>query len=195
MPGWFHPTWPPLAPGMLAHRFGGLSTGNCNLCGGTLHHLLTTEPIPQHIGISHMERLELVACLSCVGWGAQTLFYQHDVDGVPRDITPGSHAVVPTFSAGPLQEIGVGLAELGSRWPPSGAVGENPHRLGGAPAWIQAPEYPRCPACYRQSQFLLQLDGGLRTQAGESWEWGGSGRAFVFWCDHCRISSILWQDS
>ena len=42
-------------------------------------------------------------------------------------------------------------------------------KLGGWPAWVQGPEYPRCPRCKARMQYLLQLEsnGLCRHQFGD----------------------------
>jgi hypothetical protein len=39
--------------------------------------------------------------------------------------------------------------------------------------------------------FLAQLDS-LDFADGSQWLWG-SGIAYMFWCDPCRISATIWQ--
>lgn len=95
----------------------------------------------------------------------------------PGEITATAIALVrndPDTAVGPLQEIRVGLVDPGPKWHASGGWGQNPHRLGGPPSWIQAPFYPQCPICTRQMQFLLQLDGRMRevgVRSGRSGCW------------------------
>jgi hypothetical protein len=61
---------------------------------------------------------------------------------------------------------------------------------------VQDPDYPTCPHCQAVMPFLLQLDGGGRLPAmppGESWN--EDGLMYVFWCDGCRISAVIFQNT
>lgn len=41
--------------------------------------------------------------------------------------------------------------------------------------------------------FLLQLDSDLPTEDGGEWLWGSGGIGYLFWCDSCKVSGLLWQ--
>lgn len=196
-----HPTWR-VRRGAATARFGGAAQGLCNTCGQPLHHLLTLDPVPKGLGVTRVARLQLVTCLSCLGWEEETLFYKH-VRGAPLPI--GYDGAVdydgpfkePEFPSGPLRKTTVGLVPADRRWRwQDWALAnsrENMHRLGGHPAWIQSAAYPECVQCKRRMAFLLQLDSELPSAAGGEWLWGSGGICYCFWCDRCKISANLWQ--
>jgi hypothetical protein len=65
---------------------------------------------------------------------------------------------------------------------------ENLNRIGGEPTWIQDPGYPACPSCAAAMPFLAQLD----------WSdviGGGEGITYIFWCQPCAISAIVYQST
>ena len=80
-----HPTWAHVQDTSYGYRFGGSSVERCGVCGQRGHHLLTLNPVPSDVGVSHLTQLEIVTCLSCLGWEQDSLFYQHDADGRAHD--------------------------------------------------------------------------------------------------------------
>lgn len=194
-PKGLEPTW--VLDGGPAHsyRLGGLSTASCASCGGALHRMLDLDPVPAGIGVS-LDRLDLVTCLSCLGWAREALFFQHEADGrvVPL---PCGEPISPEFPSGPLQETTVSLALTPPRWQRqdwgSSNGRENLHRVAGHPTWIQSAQYPECPECSRKMHFLMQLDSDLALADGGRWQWGSGGIGYFYWCDGCRISGGLWQ--
>jgi hypothetical protein len=197
-----HPTWVEPAPGELYYRFGGQGSGQCHTCGGSLHHLVTLAPVPDGLGITGLDRLELSVCLTCLGWETEDalLRCRHDPDGGPHDLTPMADTLIhPQFPATDLLPTTVCLRDMGERWRLQRALsGENLHRLGGHPTWVQCHQYPvfaypPCALCGNDSAFLLQLDTGLPTSDGSAWHWGSGGMGYAFWCDQCKVSTYLWQ--
>jgi len=191
-----HPTWKLLASPQSV-PFGGVSNSRCSLCGENLHRLLVLDPVPAGLGIAGRTRLELAACLSCLGWERQPLFYQHDQHGNPMQVGYDGPSVKPQFPAGPLKETTVRLAETPRRWYwQDWALSnsrENLNRVGGEPCWIQNAEYPRCPSCQELMSYFMQLDSDLATEDGNEWLWGSGGIVYGFWCDRCAISGFFWQ--
>ncbi|NHZ64638.1 DUF1963 domain-containing protein [Massilia genomosp. 1] len=191
-PGAQHPSWTLPADAPL-HRFGGAGSAACGLCGGQLHHLLTLpESAIFGATASRAGALSLEACLSCLGWERDVLFYRHGDDGLPGPLDHG--AVTPQFPAKALAPTEVRLAPTPARWTWQQWGGGNLHRLGGAPVWIQSADYPDCPACARTMHFAMQLDSELpTTDEDESWLWGSGGICYVFQCQPCRTIGYLWQ--
>jgi hypothetical protein len=198
-PAWsprsFHPTWNLSRDGTVL-QFGGHSTGQCGLCAGPLHHLLTVPAdLIEAPGSGSGGEVSFAACLSCLGWERPVLAYRHDESGQPRPVDVGH--VEPRFPAAALREASVGVATTPSRWQwqELGASNgrENLNRLGGHPSWIQDAEFPVCPDCGRTMSFVWQLDSDIRTEAGDEWLWGSGGLCYCFWCGPCRVSAFLWQ--
>jgi hypothetical protein len=191
-----HPSWR-LSSTSVGMKFGGSAQGLCSVCGKELHHLITFEPIPGDLSVTNLERLELVTCLSCLGWEQEQLFYKHSHLGKPQNIGDISSFVVPEFPATPFQPTVVYLARTPKRWKwQNDALSnnrENLHRVGGEPSWIQNADYPKCPECNKQMMFLMQLASDLPATDGSEWIWGDSGICYTFWCDRCKVSGHLWQ--
>lgn len=188
-----HPTWsckPIEAP--VPTTFGGSANGTCPFCRGSLHHLFE---LPQHVvGVA----LNIVTCLSCLGWEESVLFYKHDLSGMPVGQNPDQRQKKPRFTAGPLRSTRAHLVKLSNRWEVQDCAlgrdaGENLNRVGGEPCWIQHPEYPACLSCSKTMGFLAQLDSNSPTAPGRWWLWGSGGICYIYWCEACRISALLWQ--
>lgn len=193
-----HPTWQLDPAGERPLRFGGSSAGECAVCGGALHHLLTLDPVPAGLGVTGLERLELAGCLSCLGWTEHNLFYHHAEDGTPSATGYAGGRQEPDFVITPLLETRVALVETPPRWKWQdwglSNARENLNRVGGHPCWIQGADYPDCPDCGQKMPFLMQLDSDLELEAGgEPFMWGSGGIGYVCWCDGCRVSGYLWQ--
>lgn len=191
-----HPTWT-LPNSNQIVPFGGNVEARCALCGEALHRLFTLDPIPSHMGISRVTKLEFATCLSCLGWERQPLFYRHDRNGTPLNIGYMGPSVTPQFPVGPLREAEIGLAQTPRRWFwQDWALSnsrENLNRIGGEPCWVQDAEYPNCPLCEKVMPYLFQLDSDLPSADGGEWLWGSGGIVYGFWCDGCCVSGFLWQ--
>ena len=195
-----HPSWRLVdAPVVIAAApFGGEAPGMCNCCGGTLHHLITLDPVPADLGVTAVPRIALASCLSCLGWEVHpAMFYEHDAGtGVARDITETPRHK-PEFENGPFLETTVAVVETPPRWRWQDwglANGrENLHRIGGQPCWIQQADVPACPRCRATMSILMQLDSDLPSTTSPEFGWGSGGIAYGFWCDACRVSAWMWQ--
>lgn len=197
-PSWLstHPTWHLDTTHAPRARFGGPADGRCNGCEGSLHHLLTLDPVPAGVGVTSVSKLSLVACLHCLGWLVPVELFQHDASGGARDVTLREREV-PEFCDGPLVETTVHVVDTPRRWRwqewgmSNGR--QSLHRIGGHPSWIQGADIPTCPTCRDPMAFVLQLDSNLPSATMRSYLWGSGGIAYVFWCDPCRVSAVFWQ--
>jgi hypothetical protein len=191
-----HPTWN-AALTNWPYLLGGRSAALCALCGARLQDLLHLESVPEAIGVTSVQGLELVTCFSCLGWEAPALMYQHDGHGHPRSICPaGVEPHAPQFPVDDaLRVTRVGLVPAGRRWRwQEWSVLANLHRVGGHPSWIQNAAYPQCPGCGGRMAFLAQIDSNLlRLERAEGWLWGSGGVCYLFWCDACRVSGTSYQ--
>lgn len=190
------PAWTLPADEGLPCTVGGVGPGACTACEQPLHRVVSLPSLPGGLGVRSVERLELVTCLSCLGWEIPVLFFRHEPDGAVRALYDGPKRT-PQFPNGPLQQTHAHLAPTPPRWRRQdwGASNgrESLHRVGGHPTWIQSPQYPECPSCAKAMPFLLQLDSNLTTDDGGEWMWGSGGIGYFFWCDACQISAGLWQ--
>lgn len=109
-----HPTWN-LNPSGPRVSFGGMSSGECSRCGEALHRLIDFDPLPQGLGVSGLARLDIVTCLSCLGWEHQPLFYRHSEDGCAVNVGYDGPTIKPEFPVGPLKACEGWLAETPSR--------------------------------------------------------------------------------
>ncbi len=190
-----HPTW--LASSEVGGQisFGGAGAAICGRCGHPTHRLVRFSSQMNPSGVTGIEALSIETCLSCMGWETSPMFYRHEKGGLPGCLSISGPP--PQFPAVNLKATQVQLVDQGSRWnwQDWGASNsrENLNRVGGHPTWIQSAEYPICPDCKSTMMFLMQLDSDLPTEDGGSWLWGSGGIAYVFWCDACKISGLLWQ--
>lgn len=192
-----HPTWR-LEPGDAPpRRFGGDGECACGICGRATQRLMVLDPVPAGLGVTGMERLTLELCLPCMV-SNETLEYVHDAAGRPsphRRQVPGGE---PDAAPIPLRATEVRLVPTPARWYwQDWAISnsrQNLTRLGGHPAWIQGATYPTCPDCERTMAFLLGLDATLPAEGGEESVFD-EGAFYGFWCDGCRVSAFLFQQT
>lgn len=185
-----HPTWN-LSGEDVECIFGGHLPGQCGLCGGRLHRLIS---LPEGAAPCRTP-LTLATCLSCLGWERPFLAYRHGLEGLPTPLERGE--VLPQFPAVAIMEATVRVVRTPSRWRwQDWALSnsrENLSRIGGHPSWIQSAEYPKCPSCGTTMRFLAQFDSDLPTEDQGEWLWGSGGICYGFWCESCRVSGFLWQ--
>ena len=194
-PAWMdrqlHPTW--LVRGQhISCRVGGYSPGQCGLCEGPLHHLISLALPP--VLSAPAVTVAFATCLSCLGWERRFLAYSHS-SGSARPLETGQ--LSPQFRAVALKETTVRLTTTPPRWRwQDWALSngrENLNRVGGHPTWVQSAEYPECPQCAAPMRFVFQLDSDLPTEDGDEWQWGSGGICYGFWCFRCQVSGFLWQ--
>ncbi|WP_254513961.1 hypothetical protein [Anatilimnocola floriformis] len=187
-----HPTWQAPAHGDCETvQIGGPGSSVCRSCQGELHRLVyfpTTNAMP---GVT-LPQLSIETCLSCLGWEVGRMFYQHDEQGLPSCLA--STTCKPKFPSTGLAAAAAKLVQQGERWRwQTWDDAQNLNRVGGHPVWVQSAEYPPCPLCHQTMSFLLQLNSELTTTNRREFMWGSGGLGYVFWCDACRVSGLLWQ--
>ncbi len=74
----------------------------------------------------------------------------------------------------------------GFRWA-TDDVGKR-HRLGGAPDFLQQPDWPACPSCREQMTFYGQLDS-----IGDAIAIADCGMIYVFICLNCNETKSIIQ--
>lgn len=94
-----HPAWTRADPRAPLYHFGGSASIDGAVCGRTAHRLPTLRPIPNGIGVTDLEGLDLVTCLSCLGWSRPSLAYRHDVRGQVHDLNHNGASTPPDFPA------------------------------------------------------------------------------------------------
>lgn len=190
------PTWTANGPILGKARTGGPGTTTCGRCSGRRHHLITLDAALASLQITTLRQLSIETCLSCLGWEVPRMFYRHSAEGFVTCLA-ATDAKPPQFPATPLREEQAVLVGHGPRWRwQDWALSnsrENLNRIGGHPTWVQSAEYPGCPECGTAMRFLLQLDSNFQMAEGGEWMWGSGGMAYIFWCDACHISGLLWQ--
>ncbi|MFY0475531.1 hypothetical protein [Achromobacter marplatensis] len=194
-----HPTWNPGTPPVTQARMGGVLASTCGLCHAPLHRLLSVQE-PALAGIDGSGPIEFATCLSCQGWESDgPMFYRHDADGVAsaHPVQQRDDPVRPEVVADALQDAEVQLFTAPTRWAwqdwGESNGRQNLSRVGGAPSWVQSPDYPACPDCQQDMAFVMQLDSGLPQADGGEWLWGSGGCNYTFWCAGCHVSGQLWQ--
>lgn len=194
-----HPTWNPGTPPVTQARMGGVLASTCGLCHAPLHRLLSVQK-PALAGIDRSGPIEFATCLSCQGWESDgPMLYRHDADGVAsaHPVQQRDDPLHPEVVANALQDAEVQLFAAPGRWAcqdwGESNGRQNLSRVGGAPSWVQSPDYPACPDCQQDMAFVMQLDSGLPQADGGEWLWGSGGCNYTFWCAGCRVSGQLWQ--
>ena len=188
-----HPTHQLVSDDDFRRAFGGTLTGNCGLCGDSLHRLMDFSALPAAFKV-RAQRLIIGTCLSCLGWEQETLSYRHGDDGLPHTLDGDGHFSEPQSPAEPLAETIVRISPTPYRWQEQRyGDRQNMHRLGGRPSWVQWADFPKCQQCQKVMPFLAQFDSNIETESGGEWLWGSGGACYVFWCDDCRVSALKWQ--
>lgn len=81
---------------------------------------------------------------------------------------------------------------VGSARPPLAAVDEllpvSASQIGGAPTWVEDPEYPSCPCCAELMTFVAQLDQADLEKRNE-------GIYYAFRCETCGLAATSYQQS
>ena len=190
-----HPTWnlPEVLP--REYALGGKAAGECGTCAGPLHRLILLDPVPAALAQAvSVPKLDLVTCLSCVGWEESPLFFAHQPDGTaPEPWTRRTRPAAPKFPAAPIVEAKVRLGRAGARWRDLWHGLLNVSRVGGSPTWEQSGDYPDCPGCRSVMHFVAQFAGEYPTTDCGMTVFGDGGILYFFWCDKCRISANHWQ--
>ena len=186
-----HPTWQTWSE-VTTTRFGGDTDTICGWCRQRAHHLMT---LPSTVSPLRKD-LSVVACLSCLGWEKDILFYEHGANP-PRSLDESPEPCTPQFPTGSLKETSVSISLTPPRWRwQDWALSnsrENLHRIFGYPCWVQSAEYPPCPKCNVIMSFLMQYDSDLPMADGGEWLWGSGGICYVFLCRACEVTALKWQ--
>ena len=190
-----HPTWniPDVLP--QEYALGGKVAGECGSCAGPLHRMIFLDPVPASLAqITSVPKLDVVTCLSCIGWKESPLFFVHDSAGTsPEPWTRRTRPAVPTYPTAPVVEAKVRLGRAGPRWRDLSHGVLNVSRVGDSPTWEQNANYPACPGCASVMYFIAQFASAYPTADGGFAVFGDGGILYAFWCDRCRISANHWQ--
>jgi hypothetical protein len=183
-----HPTWVELAQQHPQARLGGVG-GVCSRCGGVAERLLLLPASSASTILPLRSDVAFIWCAWCSPSAVATFSRLNEVG------TTSMLVLDLVVDPGPLQEVNVtpetpvGLVDLGPEWYRqdwawSNDV-ENLYRVGGEPTWIQNPEVPMCPDCGKSLAFVAQLDLGDIID--------GEGLVYLFWCDRCSVSAVVYQ--
>lgn len=125
-----------------------------------------------------------------VGWQA----LENDLPSPEEHEHEGLH-VDYDFKAGTLSvrcpEVGLAPTTLPLDALESEELGQafDKDKLLGWPRWVQNVEYPACPRCHRQMQYVFQLD----SEDNLPWMWGDAGIAHVTRCpEHPDVLTLVW---
>jgi hypothetical protein len=193
-----HPTWE-LPKSNYAAVIGGNSGINCSACNLPTTRLISLDRIPEGIQVS-LPRLELITCLSYLGWHFEVLYYKHDENGKPSNYSRLEYTIHENPKEIILQKQEVSFSLTPDRWKFQDYGGRgNRHRLGGEASWVQNTYFPKCPSCKKTMHFLAQLDNQLpieprsTNRVDDGYFWGDGGMGYFYWCDQCRVSGVSWQ--
>lgn len=124
----------------------------------------------------------------------KTLFYKHESYKTIYPIHKNIDGEI-NYSNFPLRETEIKLAITPKKYIRQDWVG-NSNRIGSRPVWVQKEEYPECPVCKNEMNYIFQLDSDLpdlNDQGGNEIMFGNDGMCYAYWCDTDKISSYLWQ--
>jgi hypothetical protein len=158
------------------------------------------------------EDFEWPACRTCDGamqflahlpldTGTISVFYCQNDPGMCDEWDAASGGTRAYFFSNPLRPAAVpaeGKTLLGATMGLRLQCEETPTRelimgqVGGDPGWLQNDETPLCPECTSPMAFAAELQEG-HDFATAAANFGGSGRGYVFRCDHCMTAAFLWQ--
>lgn len=168
-----------------------------------LHHFLSLDPIPAHLGIRGLHRLTIACQLDLVLLSAGVTYQLHLPNGavtLPRpkpkgDDDPEAQKVVPAEPVIPfVRSAKVRMAQQGPAWYFQRYIhGHNHYRVGGPPVFFSGTYYPECLQCGKTMRFLLEFDSSLPLADGKKLEWGVEGLAYFYWCDDCKMSAVHWR--
>lgn len=185
------PTWPALAAGQPEAAVGGRADEPCPSCGGAVERLLRLGSVPPALALG-VAALEFLWCGVCSPFVVEATFSRHDAVGkatlLPLElaIDPGS-----VGASEPFPKTEVGLVDLGPEWHRQDWMWsndvENLSRLGGEPTWIQAAAVPACCRCVATARFVGQIAVADLADA--------EGLTYLFWCDACAISAVVYQQT
>lgn len=188
----FHPTWR-LPANDETYTFGGRGEAACTHCDQQLTRLIDLDPVPKFLPITGMNRLELAYCPWWVHGTRSWPSYRHD----------GSGAAIPAEYHGPvdgsaesayIRESQIRMSPTPRRWcNQSWTDDANTCWFAGCPNWVQADETPTCTECGETMSFLMQVGDDAEPERDTGWALLPGDVAYAFWCDDCKISSVMSQ--
>lgn len=194
--GWLYPSdgfWLSTAKdaGGASVVCGGELDAKCPVCQRALRRLVTLAPVPAILGVTGLDQLTLAACVLCLALRrAKAWWLPHDSAGQPVPVSlerRSRREFVPVDVVIDSQAVNACLTPIPARFRTPLLPGDT--RVGGPPVWIQDGEYPDCPRCGVVMTFLAHF-------AQDSPDGGGwMDMLYVHWCDNCRVSHYLLQNS
>lgn len=178
--------------GRSPHRLGGEPVGEvplCEWCDAPVAPLLhlSAAALPEH----GLTADPVFLWFTCECLDAEVLTTrQTDAGHLGYGLATGK--ADPSAPALPT-EWALELEPSPGRYDPSEAhQGFSQHQVGGLPGWILDSEpHPGCPECGTSMPYLATVAGGL-TPLGEM---PFRGNVYCFWCDPCRVGTVLLQYS
>ncbi len=164
---------------------------HCPWCGRPLVTLFDLHLHDRRLSFLPLQgkRLHIPICINCSL--QERVFFDVDEDGashwsesngkLPRLLTLYEDDVMPPW---PQQQLVLGKIRK------TPYVNEGSH-LGGYPAWVQDPQYPRCPICQQTMHFVGQLEPAADVSAPASIE----GIVYAFVCTICRKTTTVYQQT
>jgi hypothetical protein len=180
-----------LVPAESASVSGGSVDGRCPWCDRPLYRMLdasVVDGLPAEVAGPDAGRVVIATCITCGIF--TTIFTEYDGVGscrwAPENQRPdhltdrGQAWDLPTTNglvAGSSRPTAFG----GDAWSRGGST------LGGAPDWIQDPEYPSCPRCGRTMPFIAMITGD------DLWGEVAEGCHYMFLDSTCRLGATVYQ--
>jgi len=173
------------------------TTLKCESCNGNVHELLI---VPKNqIGLSGNGSYKIVRCLNCIFWGP---YFVHFSGDIPTKVVLPEEYECHNF----VQDQCEADSIASIKWQKDIPNKENhwtPTYAGGKPLWEQTPEWPVCPSCNREMNFILQLSSAsidqqlrpiqLDTEFLISIEYYST--LYFFSCDECAVTCSITQST
>lgn len=164
----------------------------CAICGEPCRKLLVMSGAP--IGRPGMQ-IQIIRCLNCVFWGPCYVFFEeHEPVAIRFDQGQNHHLMKEMASSTPVQ------ASLQWTTVPAASLTPWDTFAGGDPKWIQSPEWPACPQCKDDMDFILQLSSETLDEGLDQLEpfyiqleYGAT--LYFFFCHRCRVACSVTQCS
>lgn len=170
------------------------ATSSCPWCQGRLANLIAAESTgPPLVDFRDVgQRIEVLTCPVCTCYGIihATLDergHGHWAEGNTRPAYLPSPTESARWDASPWTSATIRLTPRRAFHAADQFLPTTFSQIGGMPAWVQDPEYPRCLLCDQTMKFLAQIDNAAFPLH--------EGFYYAFICTTCRTTATIYQQT